>query len=84
MVESGFSPNEVTVAKGETVIFVNKTAKKRWPASDVHPSHTVCSGFDATKPVEADESYSFTFLEDKPCPFHDHLNPGMKGTVTVK
>ena len=84
MVDNGFSPDKVTVDKGTTVTFVNKTQEKRWPASDPHPLHTTCAGFDATKPIEPNSTYSITFNDAKECAFHDHLTTSMKGVITVK
>lgn len=81
---SGFSPSSITIPVGTTVKFMNTDSVPRWPASGVHPTHQVCPGFDALKPLAPGESYSFTFGTAKTCPAHDHLNPGMRGTITVQ
>lgn len=80
----GFSPASVTIAPGTTVEFVNKDTDSHWPASAVHPIHNVCPGFDALRGLVQDESYSFTFTEQKECPYHDHLRPSLKGTIRVQ
>lgn len=49
----GFSPNELTVKSGESVTWTNKDSKERWPASAMHPTHTVYAG------VNYDEEGSF-------------------------
>ncbi len=67
--------SNITIKLGDTVKFVNKDSNLHWPASDPHPIHTICPGFDALRGLAKGESYSFTFNVAKICPFHDHLNP---------
>ncbi|OGF77293.1 hypothetical protein A3H04_00875 [Candidatus Giovannonibacteria bacterium RIFCSPLOWO2_12_FULL_43_11c] len=81
---SGFSPSEVRIKAGDTVKFINKDTKKRWPASGAHPTHLLCPGFDAKPGINPGESYSFTFTEVKTCPTHDHLNPTQFGKIIVE
>ena len=84
MTPAGFSPATLTVKAGDTVKFVNKDNKDRWPASGIHPTHQLCPGFDALKPLKTGEEYSFTFSQEKECPMHDHLNPAFRGKITVE
>src|SRR3989344_2907713 len=72
MVANTFSPDTITTRVGDTVVFVNNDTKLFLPASDVHPIHQTCPGFDAKTPVEPDGVYSHTFTVAKTCPFHDH------------
>lgn len=84
--KEGVSPQNLTIKAGDTVRFTNNDSVLHWPASGVHPSHQICSGFDALRSLEQGGTYSFTFEEPKECPFHDHLNPGssnLKGKITV-
>src|SRR3989344_4407937 len=95
---SGFSPSTLEVSKGATVIFVNKGSSPSWPASAIHPTHTVYpnSGldkcgtseegeiFDACRGLEEGESWTFVFGEIGEWKYHDHLNPSNYGTVVVK
>lgn len=81
---SGFSPSSLTISVGTAVKFLNTDSVPHWPASGVHPTHQVCPGFDALKPLAPGESYSFTFGTAKTCPAHDHLNPGARGTIVVQ
>src|SRR4051812_11391422 len=37
----GFVPNEVTIKKGQRVRFINNSTQEVWPASGVHPTHTI-------------------------------------------
>lgn len=81
---SGFSPAEVKIKAGDTVKFINKDTKKRWPASGPHPQHTACPGFDAKPGIDPGESYSRTFTDIKTCPMHDHLSPTQFGKIVVE
>lgn len=84
LTSAGFSPASITIPVGATVRFVNKDSQLHWPASGVHPTHQVCPGLDALRPVNPGESYSFKFSVAKTCPIHDHLNPGTKGSIVVQ
>ncbi len=89
---SGFSPSTLTINAGDTVTFVNKDSRPHWPASAVHPTHTVypesggCIGskFDACKGLAQDETFSFKFDQKGTWKYHDHLNPGLTGTIVVQ
>jgi len=81
---AGFAPATLKIKIGTTVRFVNRDENPHWPASDVHPTHQICPGFDALKGLVKGESYSFTFKEAKKCPMHDHLNPSLKGEIIVE
>ena len=41
---AGFSPNTLKVKTGDSVTFINKDSDKHWPASDIHPTHTLYPG----------------------------------------
>ena len=85
---SGFSPNSITINKRDTVTFINNADTKTWPASNVHPTHTIypnsdikkCgtsvedSIFDACHGLEKGETYSFTFNEVGSWQYHDHFS----------
>ncbi len=83
MTASGFLPTNLTIKVGDTVTFKNDDTPSHWPASGLHPTHLLCPGFDALKPVAAGETYSFTFRGAKECPMHDHLTPSIRGKITV-
>ena len=94
----GYTPNTLTIKIGDTINFVNEDVRLTWPASDIHPTHTVYPGssiskcgtseenkiFDACKGLQQGESYSFTFNEAGTWSYHDHLSPGKKGTIIVE
>ena len=93
-----FTPSTLTVKTGDTVTFKDASTKNMWVASDEHPTHTEYDGtsrsthcaagytgetpFDQCAPSKSD--YSFTFKKAGAIEFHDHLNPGAHGTVTVQ
>lgn len=82
--DKGFLPNTLTIKAGTKVVFENRDSKEHWPASDPHPTHTLCPGFDAKKGLTTNESYEFTFDKAETCTFHDHLNPNLKGKIVVE
>lgn len=92
----GFSPSNVTVQLGATVMFVNQTDERMWVASAVHPSHEVydgtalaehcAAGYNGTAPFDqcsAGASYSFTFLKTGTWGYHNHANASHFGSITV-
>ena len=89
----GFSPSTVTVRKGQTVQWVNKSDSDVWPASGSHPTHAVypqksssdCLGssFDACAAIAADASWDFTFSQIGTWKYHNHMNSSEAGTVIV-
>ncbi len=83
MAAGGFQPANLTIKAGDTVVFRNDDARQHWPASGVHPTHLLCPGFDALRPMATGETYSHTFTEAKECPMHDHLTPSLQGKITV-
>ena len=95
--DSGYSPKEMTVSLGETVTWTNKASRDMWPASAMHPTHTVYPNssiekcgtseeqniFDACRGISPEESYTFIFSEAGTWFYHDHLNPKSTGKITV-
>lgn len=95
---NGYSPSSVTINTGETVTFVNENSRDMWPATVIHPTHTVypdssiqkCgtseadSIFDACTGITPGNSWSFTFDEVGDWRYHDHLQPSQTGTIVVQ
>jgi len=80
----GFSPKTVTIKKGETVVFENKTGKSASIASDEHPTHLLYPEFDQYKTdARGQTEFKFTFEKAGTWKYHDHLNASMVGTVIV-
>lgn len=84
MTKDGFTPDTIAVAKGTTVRFVNVDAVAHWPASDLHPSHTIYPEFDPKEPIQSGKEWAFTFDKVGEWSMHDHLAPYFVGTITVR
>lgn len=81
--ENGFYPPVLTVAPGDTVTFTTTRGQQFWPASNLHPTHTLYPEFDPREPVAPDASWSFTFKKAGTWEYHDHLAPIYRGAVEV-
>lgn len=91
--ETGFEPTTVTIKKGQSVSFKNKSGRAMWVASALHPSHAVypektandCLGsaFDACRDIADGEDWSFTFNSVGSWGYHDHLRATKFGKVIV-
>jgi plastocyanin len=84
MFDDRFEPKTLTVKKGETVKFTNSGSKPRWPASNIHPSHEIYPEFDPRRSVEPGSSWEFRFDQAGTWRYHDHISPGISGTITVE
>ena len=96
--DEGYAPADVSISLGDTVTFVNESSRDMWPASNIHPTHTVYPGssiqkcnseerntiFDACEGLPAGELYAFTFSEAGAWKYHDHLRPREGGTISVQ
>ena len=81
----GFSPKSIEIKKGETVTWLNEdSAAAHWPASAPHPTHTDYPEFDSKAGIKPGESWSFKFDRVGIWKYHDHVNPTLFGSVTVK
>ena len=66
-------------------MFVNETKSSFvWPASDLHPTHSLYSEFDPGEPFESGKAWAFTFDKPGQWGYHDHLKPNHRGVVTVE
>ncbi len=96
--DSGFSPGNLEINQGDSVTWINKGEQESWPASAMHPTHTIYPGsdikkcgtseesriFDACRSLVKGESWSFTFSNKGSWGYHDHLNTGRYGKIIVK
>lgn len=88
----GYSPQTLTIKKGETVIFSNQSSQATWPASAMHPTHRdypttggcLGSTFDACRGLQPNETWTFTFDFSGDWKYHDHLHPSNYGTIIVE
>lgn len=83
MNEKGFDPSNITINKGDAIIFKNIDSGDRWPASNIHPTHSIYPEFDPRRPIPYMEEWRFTFDKTGNWKFHDHINPKFTGTITV-
>ena len=96
--EKGFSPASVTIAKGDTVAFINSTPERpMWVGADEHPNHTgydstdrsthCAAGYSGPKPFDQcakGDSYSFTFTKTGSFSYHNHASAQFGGTIVVQ
>ncbi len=90
--DNGFSPSSVSIKKGATVRFINQSIETMRVASNPHPIHNgypttggcVSSTFDSCRGIAPGDSWSFTFDIAGTWGYHNHMNPGKQGKVTVQ
>jgi plastocyanin len=80
---AGYEPSEVTIKKGDIILWKNDTDEYHWPASDLHPTHGIYPEFDPLRPLAPQEDWKFKFDQAGEWKFHDHIRANMVGTVTV-
>lgn len=78
-----YTPSTFTVKKGSRVVFRNASDVSRWPASDYHPTHGIYPEFDPQEEVAEGEEWAFVFEKPGKWKIHDHMEPRIKGVVTV-
>ncbi|MCH7883378.1 hypothetical protein IIA95_03105 [Patescibacteria group bacterium] len=81
--EDGFYPKKITIREGETITFKTTRDIYFWPASNLHPTHTLYPEFDPAEPISPDKKWGFQFDQVGIWEYHDHLTPYFKGTIIV-
>jgi plastocyanin len=81
--QNGYEPKEITIKKGEVVLWKNESKDYHWPASDLHPTHAIYSEFDPLKPVGPGQDWAFQFNQAGTWKYHDHIRANKVGTITV-
>lgn len=84
MREQGYDPQNLEVVVGTTVVFENVSSVNMWPASNIHPTHSIYPEFDPKKAVLPGGSWEFNFNKSGKYRYHDHLYPTITGEITVK
>ena len=90
--DDGYSPSDLEIKAGETVVFKNESSQSMWPASAMHPTHKdypttggcLGSAFDGCMGVQPGDSWSFKFDIAGNWKYHDHLSPKNFGAIIVK
>ena len=92
--DKGFSPSPITVKKGQSVTFINKSSHRMWVAVDEHPTHLLYDGTSKSQHCPdisgnafdqciAGDSYTFTFKKTGSWEYHNHTLASDEGIVTV-
>jgi hypothetical protein len=79
----GFVPAELHVLRGGKVVFINQSDHPFWPASNLHPDHSIYAEFDPREPIEVGGEWSFVFEKPGIWGFHDHVRSYYTGIVHV-
>jgi hypothetical protein len=84
---NGVSPNDLTVAPGSRVSFVNNDSRPHDMASDPHPDHTQCPALNVGL-IQAGQTRQTQNLNSVgTCGFHDHnlpANTSLQGRVRIQ
>jgi hypothetical protein len=82
--DGDFVPSEVSIEPGMIIGWRNEGIEYVWPASNLHPSHSVYPEFDPLEPIAPGGVWSFKFDKIGDWRFHDHLRPVKTGVVNVE
>lgn len=82
--EAGFTPDELTIRKGDIVHFKNEDADSHWPASNPHPIHDIYSQFDPKTAILPNTTWSFQLNKTGEWHYHDHMIPYNTGVILVE
>lgn len=80
---AGFSPKEIKIKVGDTVIWVNEDNAMHNVSSVVHPTHQVYPPLNIGN-IAQGEMKSLSFPAAGNFKYHDHLTPNLTGTVVVE
>ncbi len=80
---SSFSPAQITVKAGQTVIFKNTSSVTVQVDSDPHPIHTDDTDLNVGT-IAAGQSKTVTVNKTGSFSIHNHLNPSQKGSITIQ
>jgi plastocyanin len=81
--DNGFSPSSTTVKAGDTVAIKNTSSGDLQFDSDPHPVHTDDTELNVGT-VGSGKTVTFTVTAKGAFGFHNHLNPGDKGSITIQ
>ena len=79
-------PNEVRIAPGERVRFINQDGRQHQPTSNPHLMHTDCPPANLPIMATGDSMNTGVFERAVVCGIHDHLNPDaapLQATIRV-
>jgi plastocyanin len=82
------TPNDITVAVGSRVTFINNDSRTHEMASDPHPDHSDCPAIEQVgfiTPGQNKQTGNLTVV--RTCGFHDHNdsdNANLKGRIRIQ
>jgi plastocyanin len=81
-------PQNLTVARGTQVTFINNDSRAHEMTSDPHPEHTDCPPLNQVGHLESGQQRDSGNLNTaRTCGFHDHINDqnrNLRGTITIQ
>lgn len=80
---SQFSPATLTVKSGTMVTIKNTSSQDVQMQSNPHPTHTDDTDLNVGL-VAAGQSKTFTVTKTGTFGYHDHLDPGIQGKITIE
>lgn len=83
LTQDGFSPATLTVKVGQTVTWTNSSGSTATVNSDPHPTHTAYPPLNLGSFANG-ASLSLSFPKAGTYGYHNHFNPGEKGTIVVQ
>jgi plastocyanin len=85
---SGVSPQNIMVAPGSRVMFVNNDSRRHDMSSDPHPEHTDCGEINQVGVLQPGQSRQTGNLNTvRTCGFHDHDQPtvsSLRGSIRIQ
>jgi len=85
---AGVSPNNIEVAVGARVLFINSDSRSHNMTSDPHPEHTDCTAINSVGFLQAGQQLTTGNLTTvRTCKFHDHDDPSnsrLLGQIVIK
>lgn len=83
LTEYGFEPEQLVIKVGDKVIFNSELQTPYWPASNLHPSHTIYPEFDSLDAIFPPSNWEFIFDRVGEWKYHDHLSADKRGLIVV-
>jgi len=85
---AGVSPNNIEVAVGARVLFINNDSRSHNMTSDPHPEHTDCPPINSVGFLAAGQQLTTGNLTTaRTCKYHDHDDPSnakLQGQIVIK
>lgn len=85
---AGVSPNNIEVAVGARVLFINNDSRSHNMTSDPHPEHTDCPPINSVGFLQAGQQLTTGNLTTvRTCKYHDHDDPSntkLLGQIVIK